>query len=44
MNAVVAQLVVYPALLGDLGLTSYPRDVAYRVKYIAKMYNGIAVR
>ena len=26
---------------GNLGLTSHPNDIAIRVKYIAKMYNGI---
>ena len=34
----------YIQLVGDLGLTSHPTDVANSVKYIAKMNNGIAVR
>ena len=40
MSYEMARLVVYPALLGDLGLTSHPNDEAIRVKCLVQGRNS----
>ena len=40
MSYEMARLVVHPALLGDLGLTSHPNDKAIRVKCLAQGHNS----